>query len=260
MCKVLLVDDEPKVLRALSAALDSDYDIHTSESVSEAQSIISNNGPFDAVISDEIMPGNAGHELLNWCRRNSPKSKRIMLTGVPVTSELKLKISAHEEVSIFPKPWNISDIKDALPAMNVASNQASLKPVIPSRPLDKNAILIVDGSTQGKEVYLQLKRDKLLEPVFFERISELLSVAAHHSDARQLILNLEDDSEQVSRVIETLAHEYANSKILVISSPRAARALKIPRSISKRVGLIVKPFSASRLAASLALKDRRVSR
>ncbi|RBP53590.1 response regulator [Arenicella xantha] len=250
MAKVLLVDDEPRVLRALSAALDSDYDIHTSESAAQAQALIASNGGFDVIISDEVMPGSNGHELLNWCRKNSPKSKRIMLTGIPITTELRQKVSGADDVVIFPKPWNITDIKEALNA-----SKRTPKAAVPdaSTTSEKNLALIVDATARGREVYSQLKRDRVIKPVLFDSISELLGAAGRYNDIRQIILNGETLFEQHENLILRIARTYPKAKILITVSPSLGRVRFIPPSLSKRANLLAIPFSANRLLTHLVI-------
>jgi ActR/RegA family two-component response regulator len=43
-----------------------------------------------------------------------PESKRIMLTGLPITAELKAKCGSVSDTRILSKPWNVPDIEQAL--------------------------------------------------------------------------------------------------------------------------------------------------
>ncbi len=105
--KILIIDDEPRVLRALSVLLE-DHDVITCETVKDAKYMILMNSiqPFDVIICDERMPVDRGHELMSWCNQNSIESKLIMLTSVPIDGDLKSKIKDYEKIVFMSKPWN----------------------------------------------------------------------------------------------------------------------------------------------------------
>ena len=81
MHTILLVDDDPNVLAALSRALRKEvYQVATAGSSAEAISILSRQR-VDLVVSDEEMPGGSGSDLLARVRRSWPETARFILTG-----------------------------------------------------------------------------------------------------------------------------------------------------------------------------------
>ena len=79
--KVLLVDDEPIVTKALKRMLMSEpYKVLSTNSAQKAL-IIMHEESIDVVITDEKMPGMSGNELLAVIRENFPDTIRIVLTG-----------------------------------------------------------------------------------------------------------------------------------------------------------------------------------
>jgi DNA-binding NtrC family response regulator len=82
-CKVLLVDDEPMVAKALKRVLRKEsYEVVCAGSAAEALEILSGQS-FDVVVSDEMMPGMPGSDLLGVIYERYPETIRIMLTGHP---------------------------------------------------------------------------------------------------------------------------------------------------------------------------------
>ncbi len=80
---VLLVDDEPNLLRGLTRALrHHPYRIYTARSAEEAIDILKAH-KVDLVVSDENMPGMCGTEFLSWVTDHLPEVTRIILTGQP---------------------------------------------------------------------------------------------------------------------------------------------------------------------------------
>ena len=77
-CAVLLVDDERQVIEALKRALHKEsFEIHAAFSAQEALDILSHE-KIDVVVSDEIMPGMLGSDLLGIVCAEYPETIRIM--------------------------------------------------------------------------------------------------------------------------------------------------------------------------------------
>ena len=108
--KVLFVDDEPNVTKALKRALRGEhYDILTADSADEALEILARES-VDVVVSDENMPGMTGSEFLAIVCNKYPDTIRIILTG---QGSLEVAIQAINNAQIyrfFTKPWNDIDL------------------------------------------------------------------------------------------------------------------------------------------------------
>lgn len=247
MPKILLVDDEPRVLRSLTAALELNHDIYTSKSAHDAQAAIEAGEQFDAIISDQIMPEMKGHELLNWCRLKSPNSRRIMLTGVPVTNELKQQIDDLESVDIFRKPWNIDEINQAL---NSEPHKAVVAPQKSQTDLAAagNKVLVLEPS----EYYQALCSD--LAPTYFKTIihcntrQNLLQAVADHDNVKQIIVSLADGNSKGLDFLARLHETCPEANILVTAEPRIIRYIQNLESKSSHFSVLTKPFSIKRLA------------
>jgi DNA-binding NtrC family response regulator len=77
---VLIVDDDPDLLRAVAAELSDDADVTTCDSVTAALPLVAR-GSFDAVVTDLRMPDRWGDELLAHVAARSPTTLRFLLTG-----------------------------------------------------------------------------------------------------------------------------------------------------------------------------------
>ena len=80
-CSVLFVDDEPALAQLARGLLSADYDLRCAESAEEAQLLLARQD-VDVVISDQQLPGLQGIPFLEWCREHSPRTVRILMTGV----------------------------------------------------------------------------------------------------------------------------------------------------------------------------------
>jgi EAL domain-containing protein (putative c-di-GMP-specific phosphodiesterase class I)/FixJ family two-component response regulator len=96
--KVLLVDDEPRVLSGLTRILKGRFDLTCAGSGAEALDRIDHDGPFAAVVSDMRMPGMDGVELMREIRRRSPDTVRMILSG---QSDMQAVISAINDGAVF---------------------------------------------------------------------------------------------------------------------------------------------------------------
>jgi len=77
---VLLVDDEKPLLEVFVAALATDFEVVTSNSVREAEEILQKT-PFKVVVADHLMPGGNGMNFLVRCREEYPHMQRVLVTG-----------------------------------------------------------------------------------------------------------------------------------------------------------------------------------
>ncbi len=97
--KVLFVDDEENVLRAIKRQLRKKFNITTAQSGKEALELInSSKETFAVIITDMRMPKMNGIELLEEVKKVSPNTVRMMLTG---NADQKTAIRAVNEGAIF---------------------------------------------------------------------------------------------------------------------------------------------------------------
>ncbi len=110
--KILFVDDEPNVLRALERVfLDDDYEIFTAASGPEGLESIRKDGPFPVIVSDYRMPGMTGVEFLREAYKIHPESMRIVLSGYADTSAIVDAINEGHIYKFIPKPWNDDELR-----------------------------------------------------------------------------------------------------------------------------------------------------
>ncbi|MCF2856561.1 sigma-54 dependent transcriptional regulator [Pseudoalteromonas sp. SMS1] len=108
---ILLVDDEPHILRSLSRALRSDqYTIHTAQSGQDALGVLANE-PIDVVVTDKNMPGMTGNELLAIIADDYPDTIRIMLTAFTEQAALIDAINQGKVWGYLQKPWENDNLR-----------------------------------------------------------------------------------------------------------------------------------------------------
>ncbi len=109
--KILLVDDEEAVLRAIKRVFKRSHivDLICVQDPFEAMKVVSEE-EIKLVISDQRMPGMTGLELLAWINANHPDIVKIILTG---DTDIQTAVRAINDIGVYKficKPWNNDDL------------------------------------------------------------------------------------------------------------------------------------------------------
>lgn len=109
--RILLVDDEPNVLAALRRVFHQEnYDLVCCQNPHDALKLLDSES-FQVVVSDYMMPGMDGGELLKRARSVQPDMIRIMLTG---HADVNAVVGAMKTGAVYKfilKPWNDDDLR-----------------------------------------------------------------------------------------------------------------------------------------------------
>ena len=125
MKKILVVDDEIQILKALSRMfLETDYDILTAENGQEALKLIETN-QIDMIISDMRMPILDGYQLLSIVKEKYPRIIRIILSGYADEKPM-FKALLHNIATLYVfKPWNNNVLLESINKLFADSTQLS---------------------------------------------------------------------------------------------------------------------------------------
>lgn len=108
--RILLVDDEPILLKAVEFKLKKEgMEVVTAMSGEEAMAALGSQEPFDIVISDVMMPGVSGIELLRKVKDQSPDVKVLLLTGLK-TEETVVDAFDLGADDFMTKPFNPKEL------------------------------------------------------------------------------------------------------------------------------------------------------
>jgi putative nucleotidyltransferase with HDIG domain len=110
--KILIIDDEPNVLSVLYTLLSSAHDCRTATSAIEAIEYLKEE-TYDLVLSDIVMPGMTGLELLAEITRRSRETVVILISGnLNIQNAIEaLRRGAFDYVT---KPFNLADVETAV--------------------------------------------------------------------------------------------------------------------------------------------------
>lgn len=116
LSRILMVDDDMDMLRAVVRRLEKHYDIVTAGSGDQGLEKIESDGPFPVIVSDMQMPGMDGIRFVQRARRKSPLSVFVMLTG-EVNETTTLRAMNEGQVFRFiTKPCSHEDLLATLEA------------------------------------------------------------------------------------------------------------------------------------------------
>ncbi|TWT42898.1 response regulator [Botrimarina hoheduenensis] len=111
---VLLIDDDPNLLRALCRAMHGEhFRLITARSAEEALTVVKSH-PVGVIVCDERMPGRSGTEFCSWVADHCPEITRIVMTGHP-SDEVESRAIDHGRVfRFFSKPCRAEDLAWAI--------------------------------------------------------------------------------------------------------------------------------------------------
>lgn len=205
---ILCVDDEKLVLTSLKAQLKNElgqeYIVETAESGEEAleiiEEIIQERKELPLVISDQIMPGIKGDDLLILIHHRLPKTLSIMLTGQANADAVGRALNYAGLYHYISKPWDETDL---LLTMNEA---------LRSYYQDKT---IEQQKTELERLVRQLQDyNETLEGRVKERTHEIERQKQELASQRDV---LEETNAAKDKLFAVIGHDLRNSLSALIS-------------------------------------------
>jgi len=110
--KILYVDDESINLYLFETIFGQDFDIDTTESGSAALAKIQQDPAIGVLVSDMLMPGMDGLELISEAKRIKPGLPCYILSGYPDHDDVLEAVSTGQVSKFWSKPYNIGELKE----------------------------------------------------------------------------------------------------------------------------------------------------
>lgn len=111
---VLLVDDDPRLLRGLTRSFESEpFDVLTAISPAEGTAILARE-KVDLVMSDNLMAGTLGVEFLEEVRKEFPSMKLMMLSGFMPPAAAERAKADLGVIQVLLKPCDAVDVAAAI--------------------------------------------------------------------------------------------------------------------------------------------------
>jgi len=272
--KLLLVDDEERILRSLAMLFRGEYELRTTTDAFEALCIIERE-PIHVIVSDQKMPLMRGADLLKQVRNKSPNTMRLLLTGY---SELDAVVDSVNEGEIFRflnKPWDAQDLRatvaqameiaiasfaarteipGALPesAPTIAPNAAQLLNQTGSfiSPLTTELILVVDDDAESARIIQELAGPN--QPVRWARSIDEAFTRIAEENVGVVVAELEVGGERFTGALKALKRQHPEVVSMVMTPFNDASTLIGLINEGQVFRLIPKPIRKGPLAMNLA--------
>ncbi|WDI31145.1 hybrid sensor histidine kinase/response regulator [Hyphococcus flavus] len=202
--KILLVDDEPKLISALRRRLSGEFSIVTANSGAEALQVIDNDPHIAVIVADMQMPGMNGIELLKHVKEKAPSIRRLMLTG---NSDQETAVAAVNEgrvMRFMRKPCDHETLKSALrEALDEFAFQHA--DTIPS-----NSPAPSDGAEDARNAFLSMMSHELKTPlnhiIGFAKVLQEQKDIGEDNGSLEFLTHIRDSGEEmltlVNRILE----------------------------------------------------------
>ena len=233
--RVLCVDDEPHILRALQWLLKKEFEVVTATSAGEGMRLLQRHD-FDVVISDQRMPGITGVEFLREVRKSSPRAVRILLTGYAELDAMVRSVNESEVFRFITKPWDVKALPDLIAeAVSIANiDTVVVADETPIESLDFTAA----PSAAAPEAQVKPALTVSAAP------NEPASIAA--SVGRKVLVM--DDDQVVHQAID----EVFGNPALVLHAYSLADAIKYLNEYP--IGVIVSDFRVAKMDATRLIR------
>ena len=113
MHTLLVVDDEPEVVRSVQSLLRREFRVLGATSAADGMRLMQEH-EVHLVMSDQRMPGMTGVEFLNQLRGDFPEAIRLLFTGY---ADVKAVIAAINEGNVYrylAKPWDPDELRSVM--------------------------------------------------------------------------------------------------------------------------------------------------
>lgn len=206
--KILVVDDEPRIVELLRRELGRIYRVFTATSGAEALEIMEKES-IVLIISDQKMPGMNGAELLKNIVEHYPDTVRILLTGYTDLDALVGAVNGGRIYRYVSKPWETEELK------------AVVKQGIEHYELkEQNSLLLDDLKKNNLELlkaYEELKALDKAKDVFLSSVShELRTPLTSIRSFSEILLNYEDTDSLDQKDFLGIIHAESERLMLLI--------------------------------------------
>jgi response regulator RpfG family c-di-GMP phosphodiesterase len=219
--RLLLVDDEERILSALKSLFRQRYHVFTTTDGNKALDFM---GKYHVhvIISDQRMPIMPGVELLRRSQGISPTSVRILLTGYSDLASIVGSINDGEVYRFISKPWDNTDLQTIVAeAATIGLQLTDTKAPAAALPKKMDAgVLVID---RDEEIY-RVARELVggLCPVVYAADAEAAVAVMQAQEIAVVITDVEAGHGQLTDMLKLLKRE--NPQILTIVATSASDA------------------------------------
>lgn len=218
--RILLVDDEERILRSLGMLLRMHYQVFATSDGNEALAILKRE-KIHVVVSDQRMPIMPGTELLRQAREISPDTIRILLTGYADADAAVDSVNEGEIFRYINKPWGPKELRDTVAqaaeiALKLENVPVVSEPTAPAAANDGRLVCLVLDSDESTFKAVNDILGPSHEVIWRQSVQGALQVLAHKRVAI-LITELSLGNEDLSAMVKTLKQEHPDLLTIILT-------------------------------------------
>jgi serine/threonine-protein kinase len=237
--RILLLDDEERILNALSALFRYKYQVFTATDGDKALAILKQ-CHVHVVISDQRMPAMTGIEFLRRAKVVSPNTVRVLLTGFSDLSAIIDSVNEGEVYRFLNKPWGNQEIQavvsDAV-GIGVAleaearRTRDDLQPqtaedVVNAPPSSQPAVVIMHERPDAFDQVRPLLADG--QPVVHARTVEACIETLRTHNVAVIVSDIKLRNDDCTELLKLLKHEHPEILTIVLAdSADADRVIEL---------------------------------
>ena len=217
--RLLIVDDEERILTALKSLFRERYHVFTTTDGNKALEFLAKY-QMHVIISDQRMPLMLGVDLLRRSREISPRSVRILLTGYSDLSAIVGSINDGEVYRFINKPWDNAALHNVVAeAVTIALELADTKSTAISLPAKMNAAVLVIAPDED---IFRVTRELIgtLCPVLYASDSEAAMLILQQQEVAVVVADVEASQIELTSMLKLLKQE--TPQILTIVTTKKA--------------------------------------
>ena len=212
---IVCVDDEPMILTSLSEQLrqltDDGFSIEVSTDGVDAlellNDLIEEGEEVPLFISDQIMPGMKGDELLREVHLRSPKTRTLLLTGQAELDAIQSAVNHANLYRYMSKPWEQADL--------LLTVRAALESFQNERAVERQRREL----EQTNEVFKRFVPDPFLKRIATEGLTEIVIGQADEVEVTILFSDIRGFTSLAESMSCTALLAMLNSYFSALSAP-----------------------------------------
>jgi serine/threonine-protein kinase len=248
--RLLIVDDEERILTALKSLFRQRYHVFTTTDGNKALDFITRY-QMHVIISDQRMPIMLGSELLRRSREISPRSVRILLTGYSDLAAIVGSINDGEVYRFISKPWDNQSLQAIVAeASTIALELADTRtPAVSLPETMKAGVLVIDEDEEVFRVVRELIGG-LCPVVYAHGADAALDMMKRHEIA-VVIADVESSHEKLASLLKLLKQEYPQILSIIATKAKDAELVIDLINQAQVFRILHKPINVSTMKAQI---------